>query len=112
MKLITGKRGGGKTTELVKMSAETGAYIVTRTADSAGQIMAIADHLGVHIPFPLTWAEFYNNTYEGKRIMLLFDDMDAFLQSISSALILATTFSIEEDWGKKVLELPENRRRG
>ena len=100
MKLITG-RG-----ELIKLSAETGAYIVTRDLDSAWQLIDIAEHLGLHILFPITWREFYSQAYEGKRIKLLFDNASSFLQSMSSAPIIAATFSIGEDWDK---ELPENR---
>lgn len=109
MKIITGARNSGKTTELVKLSAETGAYIVTRDHNSARQLIDIAEHLGLHIPFPLTWSEFYHNQYDGRRIRILFDDVDSFLQSLASAPILAVTLSIEEDLEKKVIELPENK---
>lgn len=52
-KLIFGDRGSGKTTELIKESAKTGAYIVVSTRNRARNVFRSAKELGLNIPYPL-----------------------------------------------------------
>lgn len=56
-KLIFGDRHSGKTTELIKESARTGAYIVVSCMKEAHNVFGSAKELGLNIPFPLTVAE-------------------------------------------------------
>lgn len=56
-KLILGDRQSGKTTELIKESARTGAYIVVSRMNEAHYVFRFAKELGLNIPFPLTVAE-------------------------------------------------------
>lgn len=56
-KLIFGDRQSGKTTELIKESARTGAYIVVSCRKEAHNVFGSAKELGLNIPFPLTVAE-------------------------------------------------------
>lgn len=56
-KLILGDRQSGKTTELIKESARTGAYIVVSCRKEAHNVFGSAKELGLNIPFPLTVAE-------------------------------------------------------
>lgn len=56
-KLIFGDRHSGKTTELIKESARTGAYIVVSCRNEAHNVFRSANVLGLNIPFPLTVAD-------------------------------------------------------
>ena len=56
-KLILGDRQSGKTTELIKESARTRAYIVVSCKNEARNVFMSAKELGLNIPFPLTVAE-------------------------------------------------------
>lgn len=67
-KLILGSRNSGKTTELIKMSAETGLYILTGTKKQAKCIFDQAQYLGYNIPFPVTWGEFQRCHFRGSCI--------------------------------------------
>lgn len=58
MKKIVKYRGDGKTTELIKMSAETGFYIVTQYVDLTYK-MSIENN--IDIPFPISFDEFIRN---------------------------------------------------
>lgn len=53
-KLIFGDRRSGKTTELIKESARTGAYIVVPTRNDARNVFGAAKEMGLNIPYPLT----------------------------------------------------------
>ena len=48
------KRNTGKTTELIKRSAETGAFIVVRTGAMASATEAQAKDIGYKIPKPMS----------------------------------------------------------
>lgn len=56
-KIMTGIRNG-KTTELIKISSETGKYIVCADRDRAWFIARIARDLRLKIPHPVTIREF------------------------------------------------------
>lgn len=60
MKIIAGARNSGKTTELVKLSAETGAYIVTRDHNSARQLIDIAAQLLCDTLSMIAWVMDYD----------------------------------------------------
>lgn len=53
-KLILGDRQSGKTTELIKESARTGAYIVVSCKNEARDVFRLSKELGLNIPYPLT----------------------------------------------------------
>ena len=53
-KLILGDRQSGKTTELIKESARTGAYIVVSCKNEARNVFRLSKELGLNIPYPLT----------------------------------------------------------
>ena len=56
-KLIFGDRQSGKTTELIKESARTGAYIVVSCKNEARNVFRLSKELGLNIPYPLTVSE-------------------------------------------------------
>ena len=49
-----GDRRSGKTTELIKESARTGAYIVVSCKNEARNVFRLSKELGLNIPYPLT----------------------------------------------------------
>ena len=95
--IIVTKRGGGKTTQLIELSAKTGAYIVCHSHSTAGGIMRMALQSDLKIPLPITYDDFINKRYYGAGIKgFLFDDVELFVQSLTRVPILAVTASIEE----------------
>lgn len=99
MKLIHTGRGMGKTTKLIRYSAESGDYIITFNHNSARRIFEMAQKLKLEIPFPLTYQEYLGQHYAGKRISgFLLDDVDLFLQYTSRGVpIHAITITAEAD---------------
>ena len=77
-KIIIGKAGSGKTTELIKLSAETGAYIVAKNRQAISFIKEKAKKLDYAIPFPLTYQEFIESRFYGIgcRAFLIDDSLD------------------------------------
>ena len=96
--IIVRGRQGGKTTELIRRSAETGCYIVCTDARRARQIAHAAAGLGLSIPFPLTAGEWQGRAYypPGTR-GLLFDDLDRIIQGMSPVPVLAATWTAAEE---------------
>lgn len=96
MKVILGKQGSGKTTELIKMAAEGRYYIVCRNYNHARHIQQMALEMGVVILFPISYDEFLNRQYNGVHIDgFLIDDADALLQRLSPVRITAITLTNE-----------------
>ena len=97
MKKILGVRASGLTTELVKKSSETGAYIVCHYA-AVSSIEESARAMDLKIPQPITYDEFINKKYEGKTIKgFLIDDADYLLKTMTSVEIDVITMTITED---------------
>jgi hypothetical protein len=95
MEKIIMKRGYGKTTQLIKKSAETKNYIVCRNSDEAREIQCKAMKLGLDIPFPITYTEFIEKKYCGKNINgFLIDNVDILLEFISNVPVNAITLSV------------------
>lgn len=61
MRIITGKRQTGKTTQLIHESATTGFYIVCRSMAECKRIADHAKDLGLKIPYPISYNEAINN---------------------------------------------------
>lgn len=98
MHVFATERGFGKTTELIKLAAEHGGYIVCRDRRMAGEIADMARKRELHIAFPITYDEFLNKRYYGQNISRFYiDDADALLQSMSSVRIDAITVTVNED---------------
>ena len=92
MNIIIGKRGSGKTTELIRESAEEKIYILTATKRRAREILEAAKRLNLTIPHPITVDEYLSNdTYRGpvvKRGGILIDDADYVLQYIFNGVYI------------------------
>lgn len=84
MKVVLRGRGGGKTTELIRISARTNSYIVAMSRDEAGRIFAQAQAMGLNIPYPITFDNFLDHQYSSWGIRdFLIDNADVLLQRLS-----------------------------
>ena len=90
MNIIIGKRGTGKTTELIEKSAEKQIYILTATKLRARSLFNSARERGLYIPFPVTLEEYFKgDKFKGSSIRrdgLLIDDADDVLQQIFAGI--------------------------
>ena len=94
MKIISLPRGMGKTTKLMKISAESGASIVCRNLQTAKAIAEEAERLKLKIPFPAT----YHSVLKGGALSLdtrevLVDDVDYFLEFIIGRPVKCATYT-------------------
>ena len=97
MKIILGVRGSGKTTRLIQESSKTGYYIITRNKNSASWIFEQSTKMKLEIPFPLTYQEFFDKQYYGKRIDgFLIDELESFLMYVSKVPIRTVTLTPTE----------------
>ena len=98
--LILGSRGSGKSTELIKRSAEEGLYILTSTRKQAEYLVEQAKKMGYNIPFPVTWEEFVESHFRGsciRRDGLLIDDAENLLPYIFKGIpVKAVTWTKSE----------------
>jgi len=98
MKVIALPRRGGKTTELIKLAAaKEGVYIVCSSHRDCVQIAEQAERMGLNILFPITFAEFLGGHYRSINIKaFLIDNVDLFLQGLTSVHIAAVTITDDE----------------
>lgn len=75
-------RGGGKTTELIKISATNWYYIVCSSFKECTFISDQATEMGLKIPFPITVEEMLNNRNSNIRGFLI-DNVELFLNHLS-----------------------------
>lgn len=86
MKIYISERQIGKTTMLVKQSAESGAIIVAPTCAMCKHIELIAHDLSLKIPTPITVAKFIKNLASGglgQTQKYLIDELQMILHSIN-----------------------------
>lgn len=101
MKLIIRGRCRGKTTEAVRLAAESGAYIVCGDRRRATQVFRDAHDAGIDINFPLTAREFFSGEFRGKGIQgFIFDDLDKILRDYAHGVPL-----LAASWDAGNLEL-------
>lgn len=85
--IIYGEGGTGKTTELIKRSAESGIYIVVADRKRAEILVEQAEDMKLYIPFPVTLQEWLrsSNRFHGSSIRrdgLLIDDIDEVIKEL------------------------------
>jgi len=89
MRLILRPKQGGKTTELINLSAENGGYIVCHTRNEAYRIRTQAREMGLFIPLPLTYIEFFNRQlYPPGVKRFLIDNVEMLLQFIARDILI------------------------
>lgn len=84
MKVIFREPRTGKTTELIKMCAMYGGYIVCVDKQRAKYTAGMARDMGVKIPFPLTFSEFLEGRYYAPGVKQVYiDNADMLIESIA-----------------------------
>lgn len=110
-------RQTGKTAKLIKISAETGAIIVTRDKYCCRDLTERAKMMGLQIPEPLTYGELFGKGFSTKtyRKDLLFDDFECHINKIMERAfpnnkVKYMTSSIGSNYDMNTLELfnPDN----
>lgn len=96
MRKIIASQGMGKTTELIKSSAENGYYIVCHQKHECQRISKQAERMGLNIPFPITFSEFVDKDYHSPGIKgFLIDNVDMLIEYISLVPVAAITMRSE-----------------
>jgi hypothetical protein len=99
MKKIIRKRGGGKTTELIKMSAKTYGVIVCKNQSQCDRIFRRAHEMELKIPMPITYGYAIQIREQGNcnDAGLLIDETEDFIKAcLISFKIEAITLTDEE----------------
>lgn len=107
MNIIYKSRGKGKTTELIKMSAEKNLYILVADRNRQREVFNLARDLNLNIPFPITVEDYFRDKLRGSFInTILIDDADYVLQQIFNTVVIDTiTITDKENkWKKKLYE--------
>jgi hypothetical protein len=94
VKIVTEPRQRGKTTELIRLSAEEDLYIVCANRTEAQRVAGVAREMGLSIPFPLTWGEFASRQYHGRGVKgFAIDNLDACIQQMTPVPIRAVSLT-------------------
>lgn len=83
IKFIAGGRRSGRTTQIIKMAEEEHAYILVSDRVRAKCLYSLAQKLGYHIRFPITFHEFWRARNTGYISKLLIDDADDLLERMA-----------------------------
>lgn len=73
----------GKTTKLIKESAQTGATIAVATYHMAQHVLFMAERMGLEIPQPVTYAEIFKNFRENRTRRYLVDELQMMLSQLN-----------------------------
>ena len=92
-------RQTGKTSMLIKMSAETGKVIVAPTVCTCAYIMLQADKMKLNIPRPITFSDLVYNKRRGHHEQYLVDELGMVLSyfHISAATLDAGSISVHRE---------------
>lgn len=97
MKIIYKGRQKGKTTDLIKRSAERGGYIVCETSNECIKIQQKANRLNLNIKFPITYNEIITCKYYGRGIKEFYiDNAENFIQAICRYKVNTITLTKEQ----------------
>lgn len=113
MKILAWPRQSGRTSEIIKMCAEEGGYIVTRNTETAYKIRKQARIMGLNIPSPLSYKEFVDKKYYAHGVEKFYiDDVEALLSYIAPAVkIEAVTLCCDShEWIERSAEHGKGER--
>lgn len=83
MNIIMGKKGSGKTRELIRLSSKHQIYILVLNRARQKDLYQQAHDLGFQIPYPITLDDFMRDKLIGSHIKeILIDDLDDVLKNI------------------------------
>lgn len=96
MKVICRGRQEGKTIEAIKMSAETGSYIVCYSQRECSRVFQVAQEMGLNILFPISFDEFLSKKYYSRHIKgFIIDNADMLLQHLTPIRVECVTLTKE-----------------
>jgi hypothetical protein len=109
MKILSGPRGSGKTTELIKQCHNNlGSYIVVRDHATASEIHSYSIKIGYNTPFPITYSEFIDKTYSSTIPALYIDDIDILLGIMSKCkIVMCSARTGETPWEGEIIKKVE-----
>jgi hypothetical protein len=91
-------RASGKTTELIKLCAWYGGYIVCKNYNMVKYIEQKARSMNLKISYPMTYQEFIDRHYFSRNIQSFYiDDVEELLRYMTPVEIKAITLTDEED---------------
>ena len=111
MNILYGGRASGKTTELIKRSAEDGGHIVCISTRACRCVFEQAKEMKLNIPFPITYDELVDGEiFPGRAKSFHIDNVEYLLRHICRGVQLKTiTFT---PFGSITrLEIPEQVRK-
>jgi hypothetical protein len=91
--IIGGRRGGGKTTELIKVSNEKWLYIVCASKQRVNHVADLASKMELDIPYPISVEELRLNSPYIKEVLL--DDLEGVFVSLVGKPIYQASTSLE-----------------
>lgn len=100
MKVIARQRQTGKTTELIKRSAEYGFPIVCMNVVTADGLCKKATELGLVIPKPLTYFSVTHGKESRFPSSVLIDDAEMFMQYVCNYRIDTVAITLEAEESK------------
>lgn len=104
MMIITGERGTGKTSELIKFSEETGYPIVARDSSNAKYIKDRAKAMGAKIPDVYTETQVKDGKLRGIDYRgVLLDDADSVIERALAYYLSASVMAVSVDRNNVVL---------
>lgn len=95
MNVYIADRQTGKTTMLVKMSAETGAIIVVPAYPMIKEVEDIAKELGLSIPKPIDTSQFMRELHSFTNKRYLVDELQMVLSLMG---VESATLDIDSAW--------------
>lgn len=99
-KVLAGARRNGKTSELIRMAAKEGLYIVTSTKQCAQHIAAQARRMGIdNLLYPVTLQEAHGlrcTAYDTHKGRILVDNVDVVLSLLLNMPVEAMTVTTPE----------------
>lgn len=110
MDILVGKRQHGKTTHLIRRSADEFVYILTSNYRRASEIFNMAKNMNLDIPYPVTLHEYLRIGFKGSSITrngILIDDADQILQMIFAGIPIKCITITDSD-NIRYLTEPEN----
>lgn len=112
MEIILGDRRSGKTTELIKRSAETGCYILVANKNEAINLFNQAKLMNLNIPYPVTVGEYLICNFRSSPIRrdgLLIDDFESVVGMIFSGIPI-NAVAISSDINYEVTNLNKEKK--
>lgn len=91
--IMGGRRGCGKTTELIKIASEEGMYIVCASRQRAKYVADLARKMNLDIPYPISVDELPLKSQFIKEVLV--DDIEDVLSALIGKPIYQATSSLE-----------------